>query len=75
MLIVAIVDMFAGLVILAVLRPLVQRKIGRNGFSDNMEDTVLFAAVAAPGVLIMGLMVAMNIELKKLDKSDPEEML
>jgi uncharacterized membrane protein YjgN (DUF898 family) len=49
--------------------------------SDHMEDAVLFAAVAAPGVFIIGLIVAMNIELKKLDRStgdwhaDPEEML
>jgi hypothetical protein len=43
--------------------------------SDHMEDAVLFVAVAAPGALIIGLMVAMNIELKKLDRSDPEEML
>jgi SdpI/YfhL protein family len=131
-LIVAIMDAITGLVFLGFLRPLVQRKIGRNGFygfrtpktlasdkawyavnhgaakagvymsigmvifgivaalfgivlallpstmSDYMEDTVLFAAVAAPGVLIIGLMVAMNIELKKLGTdslADPEEML
>jgi hypothetical protein len=131
-LIVGITDAVAGLVFLGFLRPLVQGKIGRNGFygfrtpktlasdkawyavnhgaakagvymsigmvifgivvaplsivmalfpstmSDYMEDTVLFAAVAAPGVLIIGLMVAMNIELKKLDKdslADPEDML
>ena len=46
--------------------------------SDYIEDTVLFAAGAAPLVLVLGLMVAMNIELKKLDKdslADPEEML
>ena len=46
--------------------------------SDYMEETVLFAAGAAPLVLVLGLMVAMNIELKKLDKdslADPEEML
>ena len=108
-LIVAIVDMLVGLVFLGILKPLVQRKIGRNGFygfrtpktlasdkawyavnhgaakagvymsigmiifgivvallgivaallpstmSDNMEDTVLFAAVAAPGVLVTGV--------------------
>jgi hypothetical protein len=44
--------------------------------SDYMEDTVLFAAGAAPLVLVLGLMVAMNIELKKLDKdslADPLE--
>jgi hypothetical protein len=44
--------------------------------SDYMEDAVLFAAGAAPRVLVLGLMVAMNIELKKLDKdslADPLE--
>jgi uncharacterized membrane protein YjgN (DUF898 family) len=131
----AIVDVVVGLIFLGVCIPLVQRKIGRNGFygfrtrktlasdkawyavnygaakagvymsigmvifgtipallgivqallpstmSDHMEDAVLFAGVAAPGVLILGLIVAMNIELKKLDRStgdwhaDPEEML
>ncbi len=131
-LIVAITDMLVGLVSLCFCRPLVQGKIGRNGFygfrtpktlasdkawyavnhgaaqagvymsigmvifgvvvallsivmallpstkSDYMEDAVLCAAVAAPLVLVVGLMVAMNIELKKLDKdslADPEEML
>jgi hypothetical protein len=46
--------------------------------SDRMEDAVLFAAVAAPLGLILGFMVAMNIELKKLDRdsfTDPEETL
>ena len=134
-LIVGTVDAIAGLVFLGFCRPLMQGKIGRNGFygfrtpktlasdkawyavnqgagkagvylsvgmiifgivlallgivlaflpstvSDHIEDVVLFAAVAAPLVLILGLMVAMNIELKKLDRStgdwhaDPEEML
>jgi uncharacterized membrane protein YjgN (DUF898 family) len=131
-LIVAIMDAITGLVFLGFLRPLVQRKIGRNGFygfrtpktlasdkawyavnhgaakaglymsigmvifgivvallsivatllpaimSDNIRDSVLFAAVAAPGVLIIGFMVAMNIELKKLETAshaDPQEML
>ena len=135
--IVAIVDMLVGFLLLGILKPLVQRKIGRNGFygfrtprtlasdkawyavnhgaakaggymaigmiifgivvallsivaallpstiSDNMEVgakinmevAVLFAAVAAPLVLVLGLGVAMNIELKKLDKSDTDEML
>jgi SdpI/YfhL protein family len=43
--------------------------------SDDMELAVLFAALAAPLLLAIGLNVAMNIELKKLDKSDTEEML
>jgi uncharacterized membrane protein YjgN (DUF898 family) len=49
--------------------------------SELMEDAVLFAAVAAPGAFIVGLIVATNIELKKLDRStgdghaDPEGML
>jgi hypothetical protein len=46
--------------------------------SEYMEDTLVFAAVAAPGALVIGLMVAGNIELKKLDKTcqaDPEEVL
>ena len=45
--------------------------------SDHMEDAVLIAAVAAPGVFIIGLIVTMNIELKKLNRdwdADPEEM-
>ena len=46
--------------------------------SDHMEDAVL--CITAMGILgpILGLPVAMNIELKKLDKAcqaDPEEML
>jgi hypothetical protein len=46
--------------------------------SDNMQDGVLCAALAAPLVLVLGLVVAMNIELKKLAgdwHADPEEML
>jgi uncharacterized membrane protein YjgN (DUF898 family) len=128
-LILAIVDMLVGFLLLGILRPLVQRKIGRNGLygfrtpktlasdkawyaanhgvakaggymaigmiifggvlallsivaallpskmSDDMELAVLFAALGAPFVLVVGLWVAMNIELKKLDKSDAEEML
>jgi hypothetical protein len=131
-LVVAILDMLVGFVFIAVCRPLVQGKIGRNalyGFrtpktlasdkawyavnrgaaktcvymsigmvifgivvallsivmalvpstgSDYMEDTLLFAALAAPSVIIIGLIVAPNIELKKLDKdslADPEEIL
>jgi hypothetical protein len=125
----AILDVVVGLIFLGVLRPLVQRRIGRNAFygfrtsrtlasdkawyavnygaakagvymsigmiifgivlallgivqallpstmSDHLEDAVLFAAVAAPGALIIGLIVAQSIELKKLDRSDPEETL
>jgi hypothetical protein len=131
-LVVAILDMLVGFLFIAICRPLVQGKIGRNGLygfrtpktlasdkawyavnrgaaktcvymsigmvifgivvalssivmalvpstrSDYMEDTLLFAALAAPSVIIIGLIVAPNIELKKLDKdslADPEEML
>jgi hypothetical protein len=131
-LIVAIVDVIVGFVYIAIHRPLVQGKIGRNVFygfrtsktfasdkawyavncgaaktvvymsigmvifgivvallsivmallpstkSDYMEDTLVFAAVAAPAALVIGVIVAMNIELKKLDKAcqaDREEML
>ncbi len=128
-LIVAILDTLVGILFIVICRPLVQRKIGRNGFygfrtpttlasdkawyavnhgaakagvslsigmiifgiamallsivtalfpstmSDNLVDAVLFAVVAAPLVLIMGLMVAMNIEIKKLDKPGTGEML
>jgi SdpI/YfhL protein family len=127
--IVAIMDMLVGFLLLGILRPLVQHKIGRNGLygfrtpktlasdkawyaanhgvakaggymaigmiifgiivallsivaallpssmSDDMELAVLFAALAAPFVLVVGLWVAMNIELKKLDQSDTGEML
>jgi hypothetical protein len=111
----AILDVIVWLIFLGVLKPLVQRKIGRNGLygfrtprtlasdeawyavnyggakagmymsigmiifgivlallpskmSDITEDAVLFAAIGAPGALIIGLIVAMNIELKKLDR-------
>ena len=43
-----------------------------------MRVSQLFAAVAAPAALVIGVIVAMNIELKKLDKAcqaDREEML
>ena len=43
--------------------------------SDHTEDAVLCAALVAPLVLVLGIIVATNIELKKLDKSDSEEML
>jgi uncharacterized membrane protein YjgN (DUF898 family) len=52
-----------------------------SAMSDHMEDAVLIAGIAAPNVIIIGLIVALNIELKKLDRStdnwhaDPEEML
>ena len=36
--------------------------------SDHMEDAVLIAGIGAPGLFIIGLVVAMNIELKKLDR-------
>jgi SdpI/YfhL protein family len=120
--IVAIMDVLVGFVFLGILRPLVQRKIGRNGFcgfrtretlasdkawyavnygaaktavymsigmivfgiilallpsivSDHTEDTALIAGGTAPLVFVLGLIVATNIELKKLDKSDTGEML
>ena len=43
--------------------------------SDHMEDVVLCAALVAPLVYALGLIMAREIELKKLDKSDSEEML
>ena len=43
--------------------------------SDHMEDVVLCAALVAPLVFALGLIVAREIELKRLDKSDSEEML
>ena len=43
--------------------------------SDNMQDGVLCAALVAPLVYALGLIMAREIELKKLDKSDSEEML
>jgi uncharacterized membrane protein YjgN (DUF898 family) len=127
--ILAIVDILVGFLLFGILRPLVQRKIGRNGLygfrtpktlasdkawyaanhgvakaggymaigmiifgivvallsivaarlpstmKDDMELAVLFAALGAPFVLVLGLWVAMSIDLKKLDKSDTEEML
>jgi hypothetical protein len=36
--------------------------------SDPMEDGLLCAALFAPLVLALGLVVAMNIELKKLER-------
>jgi uncharacterized membrane protein YjgN (DUF898 family) len=36
--------------------------------SDNMQDAVLCAALVAPLVLALGLIVAKNIELNKLDR-------
>jgi hypothetical protein len=43
--------------------------------SDHMQDGVLCAALVAPLVLALGLIVAREIELKKLDKPDSQEML
>jgi SdpI/YfhL protein family len=43
--------------------------------SDNMQNGVVCAALVAPLVLALGLIVAREIELKKLDKSDSKEML
>jgi hypothetical protein len=40
-----------------------------------MEDALLIAAIGAPAVFVIGLIVATDVELKKLDKSDTEEML
>jgi uncharacterized membrane protein YjgN (DUF898 family) len=45
--------------------------------SDHMEDAVLCAALVAPLILVLGIIVATNIELKKLDSdshADPDEM-
>ena len=131
-LILAIMNMLVGILFVALCRPLVQGKIGRNGLygfrtpktlasdkawyaanhgvakagvsmsigmvifgivlallslvmtllpstiRDYLEPTLLIAAVASPLLLVVGLWVAMSIELKKLDKdslADPEQML
>jgi SdpI/YfhL protein family len=48
--------------------------------SDHLEDALLCAALVAPLILVLGIIVATNIELKKLDGSkgdwhaDREEM-
>ena len=42
---------------------------------DDMELALLLAPLGAPFVFVAGLWVAMHIELKKLDKSESEEML
>jgi SdpI/YfhL protein family len=51
-----------GMVIFGVVLPLLPATI-----SENVEDGVLCAAVGAPLVLVLGLVVIMNIELRKLD--------
>ena len=56
------VFMSIGMIIFSIVLPLLPATI-----SENVEDGVLCAAVAAPLVLVLGLVVAMNIELKKLN--------
>jgi hypothetical protein len=73
------VYMSIGMVIFGIVQALlgIVQALLPSTMSDYMEDAVLFAGAAAPGVLIIGLMVAMNIELKKLDTdwhADSEEM-
>jgi hypothetical protein len=38
-LILAIMDMLVGFLLLGILRPLLQRKIGRNGLYGDSQDT------------------------------------
>jgi uncharacterized membrane protein YjgN (DUF898 family) len=64
------VYMSIGLVIFGIVVALLP-----STMSDNMEDGILCAVLVAPLVLVLGLGVATNIELKKLDRSDPEETL
>ena len=57
------VFMSIGMIIFSIVLPLLP-----STMSDHMEDAVLCAALVAPLVLLLGLIVAMNIELKKLDR-------
>ena len=74
------VSMSIGMVIFGIVLALlgiVQARLPST-MSDHMEDAVVFAGIEARGALVIGLIVAMNIELKKLDKAcqaDPEKML
>jgi hypothetical protein len=60
------IDMVIFGIVVALLLPIM---------GDNMQDCFLCAALVAPLVLALGLVVAREIALKKLDKSDSEEML
>ena len=62
--------MSIGMIIFGIVLALLPSKM-----SDNMQDGVLCAALVAPLVYALGLIMAREIELKKLDKSDSEEML
>ena len=69
------VYMSIGMVIFGIVQALLP-----STMSDHMEDALLCAALVAPLVLVLGIIVATNIELKKLDRSkgdcraDPEEI-
>jgi uncharacterized membrane protein YjgN (DUF898 family) len=56
-----------GLVIFGILLAIVPALLPST-MSDHMEDAILCAALVAPLVLVLGLGVATNIELKKLDR-------
>ena len=70
------VYMSTGMIIFGIVLAIVLALLPST-MSDHIEDAVMCAVVAAPLVLVLGLIVAMNIELKKLDKdslADSEEM-
>ena len=69
------VFMSIGMIIFSIVLPLLP-----STMSDHMEDALLCAALVAPLILVLGIIVATNIELKKLDRSkgdcraDPKEI-
>ena len=65
------VFMSIALVIFGILLAIVPALLPST-MSDHMEDAVLCAALVAPLVFALGVIVAREIELKKLDKSDSE---
>ena len=73
------VYMSIGMVIFGIVLALlgIVKALLPSTMSAHMEDAVLIAGIGAPDVFIIGLIVAMNIELKKLDSdwhADQEEM-
>jgi uncharacterized membrane protein YjgN (DUF898 family) len=71
------VYMSIGMIIFGIVLPTVLALLPST-MSDHMEDAVVCVVVGAPLVLVIGLSVAMNIELKKLNSdrhADPAEML
>ena len=74
------VYMSIGTVIFGILMAIVMALLP-SAMSDHMENAVLCATAMGMLVPILGSVVAMNIELKKLDRStgdshaDPEKML